>query len=397
MDDAVAPRNGDGLFKSFWLAGFESACHINRAGSRLDMIASTQHDVQVLDDYFRAADLGLLTIRDAVRWHRIEQRNDFDFSSLAPMVQAAEKSGVQVIWSLCHYGWPEDLDLFSADFPPRFARFATAVARWMADHAASAPFYTPMNEISFFAWAAGEMGYIHPFARRRGGEVKRQVVRAAIEACAAILAVDPRARFVHPEPLVHIVAPRSRPELAAAAAAYRESQFQAWDMLSGRLFPELGGSPRILDIVGVNYYHANQWELASETEYAGERLRWEDCPRDSRWMPLSRLLREVYERYRRPFLIAETSHFGAGREPWLAYITQEVRGALALGTPIDGICLYPAVDRHDWDDPSHWHHSGLWNVERDGVVLRRILHAPYAAELERSRSLLESIRLRAGI
>ena len=32
------------LFSSFWGAGFESACHINKAGVRLDMVASTQHD-----------------------------------------------------------------------------------------------------------------------------------------------------------------------------------------------------------------------------------------------------------------------------------------------------------------------------------------------------------------
>jgi len=32
------------LFRSYWQAGFESACHINRAGARLDLLAATQHD-----------------------------------------------------------------------------------------------------------------------------------------------------------------------------------------------------------------------------------------------------------------------------------------------------------------------------------------------------------------
>ena len=30
--------------RSFWIGGFESACHINRAGCRLDLAAATQHD-----------------------------------------------------------------------------------------------------------------------------------------------------------------------------------------------------------------------------------------------------------------------------------------------------------------------------------------------------------------
>ena len=36
--------------------------------------------------------------------------------------------------------------------------------------------------------------------------------------------------------------------------------YQSWDMLAGRLMPELGGSRRHLDIIGVNYYWTNQWE-----------------------------------------------------------------------------------------------------------------------------------------
>jgi hypothetical protein len=45
------------LFDSFWLAGFEWACHINGWGQRLDMIAETQHDVPVKEDYERAREV----------------------------------------------------------------------------------------------------------------------------------------------------------------------------------------------------------------------------------------------------------------------------------------------------------------------------------------------------
>ena len=39
------------------------------------------------------------------------------------MLEAARDEGVQVIWDLCHYGWPDDLDIFSPQFVERFARF----------------------------------------------------------------------------------------------------------------------------------------------------------------------------------------------------------------------------------------------------------------------------------
>ena len=38
-----------GLFSSFWMAGYESACHINRRGQRLDMIAATRRARAIMD------------------------------------------------------------------------------------------------------------------------------------------------------------------------------------------------------------------------------------------------------------------------------------------------------------------------------------------------------------
>jgi hypothetical protein len=38
------------LFRSSWLTGFESTSHITRTQGRIDMLAATQHDVQVAAD-----------------------------------------------------------------------------------------------------------------------------------------------------------------------------------------------------------------------------------------------------------------------------------------------------------------------------------------------------------
>ena len=78
------------LFSSFWMAGFESACHITRRGVRLDMIQATQHDRFLDEDYANLAHFGIGSVRDTVRWHLIESRPGvFDFASMDLMIEAA--------------------------------------------------------------------------------------------------------------------------------------------------------------------------------------------------------------------------------------------------------------------------------------------------------------------
>ena len=71
-----------------------------------------------------------------------------------------------------------------------------------------APFFCPVNEISFWAWAGGEVGRFAPVGHGRGRDLKRQLVRAWIAGMTAVRSVAPRARFMTAEPLIH-VAPRS--------------------------------------------------------------------------------------------------------------------------------------------------------------------------------------------
>src|SRR5260370_14174131 len=98
-----------------------------------------------------------------------------------------------------------------------------------------------------------------PFVKKRGFELKAQLVCATIETMKAIRSEHPSARFVQIDPIIHVVADPSHPEEQELAGAYRLSQFQAWDMLTGRLCPELGGSEELLDMIRVNFYRHNQW------------------------------------------------------------------------------------------------------------------------------------------
>jgi beta-glucosidase/6-phospho-beta-glucosidase/beta-galactosidase len=364
------------------MAGFEASCHLNRSGRRVDMISVTQHDLQIRQDYKLLRSVGITSARDAVRWHLVDSGGCYNFSSFVPMLQAAREHGIQVVWDLCHYGWPDDVDVLSAAFVDRFARFSRAVARVIADSGDDVPFYTPVNELSFLPWGIGRK-FIYPYISGRDTEFKRQFVRASIAAVDAVRSVDPRARIVFGDPIVHVVAPRKRPDLREIAAVYREAQFEAWDMVCGRRHRDLGGNADYLDIVGVNYYFSNQWE------HCGRRMRWEDTPRDARMVPFSSLLAEIYNRFHKPVFLAETSHYGVGRAQWLREIAAEVQLARCEGIPVEGICLYPVIDRPDWDNEKHWHHCGLWDMHRgrDGSLVR-VLNVDYAEEFRRIQELV---------
>jgi hypothetical protein len=374
---------GSSLFRSFWIGGFECSCQLNSAGERLDMTSALQHDVLAAQDYRRIKEVGIAAARDGLRWHLIDRGGAYDWRSWIPMLEAARKEGVQVIWDLCHYGWPDDLDIFSPEFLRRFSRFAREAARIHREHTDEVAFYSPVNEINFFTWAATRE-LMFPYAYGRDHELKRQLVRAAIAAVEAIWSVDPKARITFPEPLIHNVPPRWRPWIKGPSEGQTASQFEAWDMIAGRAEPSLGGAERYLDILGINFYAANQWEVPG-----GRKLHWDAGSDDPRWVPLHKLLAGVYARFNRPMYISETSHYGVGRADWLNEIAHEAWIARSRETPLEGVCLYPILDRFDWEDRTHWHNSGLWDMAPNGNGrYARRLNQPYADALRSAQALL---------
>jgi hypothetical protein len=225
---------------------------------------------------------------------------------------------------------------------------------------------------------------MYPYAMGQDMELKRQVVRATIEATDAIMAIAPTARFVHVDPIIHVVNPVNRPDLAEEAAARKHGQYEAAEMIAGRKASELGGQERYLDMVGVNFYHANQWEHPGD-----KTIFWHHTPRDPRWRPLHQLLKEAQEIYRRPLFIAETSHVGVGRPAWIRETLREVRLAQTQGVDIYGVCVYPIIDRHCWVDYSHWHNSGIWDIDpTQGYA--RVLSEDYFNAFKEMRELFPS-------
>jgi beta-glucosidase/6-phospho-beta-glucosidase/beta-galactosidase len=328
------------IFQSFFMGGFECSTHRRRSDrARLDLSRATGHDRTALSDFNQLRGIGLNTVRDGLRWHLIEALPGYyDWSSFLKVFRAAEAAGVQVIWDLFHYGWPDGIDIFSPHFVDRFANFAAAAARVVRQETDAVPYYCPINEISYFAWAGGEKKLMSPFASGQGQVLKRQLVRASIAAIEAVRSVEPRARIVHVDPAIHVAAASASD--AEASEAYRASQFQAMDMVSGTLETALGGRPEYLDIIGINYYPDNQWILNGSLIPMGHH----------QYRPFHELLQEIHRRYRRPIFIAETGAEGTARPAWLYYVVREVLAAKLAGADLQGICLYPVTDYPGWED-----------------------------------------------
>jgi len=370
-----------------WVGGFEGADHLNSRGVALDMALDSGHLGRLELDYARLRRLGFSEVRESLGWRNSDLFGRLNLQSLHAREQAAARHGLQIRWTLMHYGVPSDLDLIDgeeAELVHRFSVFCRAAAIALSHYPLpTARLYTPINELSFLSWGATCTGLFHPYAGDRQHQshaLKRRLVRMAIAGTHAIRGVDPDARMMWVEPLIHVCAPPGSSSHDALARQDHAAQYEVLDMLSGQRAPELGGAPALVDLVGVNYYHANQWE--AETH---QPLHWHHA--HPRRRPLSRLLIEIHARYGKTLTLSETSHVGQGRAAWLSDVCTQVRYALQSGVALEGICLYPVVDRPDWEDHTHWHQSGLWDVDAEAPERPPKLARAYARAYRQARSI----------
>ncbi len=369
-----------GLFPTFFLTGFECSSFVWKDRGRRDLAAETQHRQRAREDYAALRDLGIAVAREGIPWPLVDRGGAYDLAPFVdPLVDAMNAAQVLPIWDLCHYGHPDDVDPFGPDFVDRFARYCRAAAEYVVPRVRGPHCFTPINEITFWGFCGGEWGWVAPFGRDRATRhrLRKVLCEAAIAGVRAIRDVDPEARMVHTEPLIQVVPPTDRPDLADEARHEAvDDAFFAWDVLAGRLHPELGGAPEILDVVGANCYAFGQMEYRASGPHHAM------APRDPRIRPLCDMLGDAWERYHRPMIIGETSGMGDGRAAWLKDVMEESLAAVNRGIDLHGVCLYPAVDMPDWHTGA-WLHNGLLDVVDEGGQLRRVPNAAYVAELRR--------------
>jgi beta-glucosidase/6-phospho-beta-glucosidase/beta-galactosidase len=372
-----------GIFPTFFFAGFECSTFVWKDRQRKDYVTLTGHDRHLEPDYERVMDLGIGVVREAVRWPIVDRGGGrYDWSTVDPLLKVMDKSHITPIWDLCHYGLPDGCDPLSRECLPRFVDYCRAVAEYVRPRTREPRFFTPVNEITFTSGAATDMGWFYPYARGRYDAMKTALCRMAIEGVKAIRQVIPDARMVHVDPIIHEIPAPGHPELEQQAweDAY-DKAYEAWDMLYGRLRPELGGTPEILDIVGVNVY------AFCEAQINADGSREALSPRDPRRKPLSDMLMYAWERYHRPIIIGETSGSQDGRAEWLRMVMQESLKALNSGIDLQGICLYPCVDIQDWNT-GKLAQIGIYDL-KDSEHCERVPCQNYVDELRRWEKILD--------
>jgi beta-glucosidase/6-phospho-beta-glucosidase/beta-galactosidase len=385
--DSKSGEKAAGIFPTFFLSGFECSTFRWKGGDRRDLNDEIQHPQHAKEDYRLLADVGIGVAREGIPWPLVDRARKYDFSYIDPLIEAMNEAKVLPIWDLCHYGYPDDTDPFLDSFAERFASYCRAAAEYVSKRVKGPQYFTPINEITYFSFIGGEWGWVPPYRNTKEDRfrLREAFCRADIAAVKAIREVVPDARMVHIDPLVQVVAPVDRPDLAEAAhhETY-EDTFVAWDILAGKKHPEFGGSPEVLDIVGVNCYSFGQMEYQENGPHKALD------PKDPRIKSLCEMLTWAWERYKRPMVIGETSGLGGGRRAWLNDVIEEALAAVNQGMDLHGICLFPGVEMPDWHN-GIWLHNGLADVVLEGTDLKRVPFQPFIDELHRWQKELNRV------
>jgi len=378
--------NNSNPFHSFWMAGYECADHLNAFGIRVDLVNATGHLPLIDMDYSNLASLKMATVREGIRWSKVETKPyQYDWSEVGKIIQAGKTNKIQQVWDLCHFGYPDDLTPLHPQFTNRFVAICTAFVQFYRSiDPDSTLIITPINEVSFLSWLGGEVRGTSPYCTNQGWEVKYCLMRAYIKGIDALKAADPLVRILTTEPLINIVPCTAASfEESEIAKNLHEAQFQVTEILCGRMCPELGGSEDYLDILGYNFYFNNQW-TAEPHEY----LDWKIGELNPKFIPLHQLLIAAYQKYNRPIVLTETSHPKEDRPLWIKMIEVESQKILQAGLPFWGICWYPIVNRPDWDYLHDWHYAGIWDDVYDKDLPGRVLHTPSAEALAEAQKNL---------
>jgi dTDP-4-dehydrorhamnose reductase len=381
-------------------AGVE--CTVNRVGGGyFDQLARTGHDRRA-GDVDRLAALGVRAVRYPVLWERHPEPRGWAWAD--ERLGRLRTLGVRAVLGLVHHGsGPPHTSLLDPLFPDRLADFAAAVAGrfpW-------ADAYTPVNEPLTTARFSGLYGHWHPH-----GTTDRAFVRCLLHQCkavalsmAAVRRVRPDAELIQTEDLGHTHAP---PRLRYQAEFENHRRWLTWDLLCGRVgrrhplrayLREAGATDAELgwfadhpcppDVMGVNHYVTSERYLDDRLHHhpphlcgGNGRHRYADTEA-VRVLPAggvgpAALLREVWERYRRPVAVTE-AHLGCTADEqvrWVWEVWRAAADARAAGADVRAVTAWAAFGACDWDSlvtrDAGVYEPGLFDVRTDPPALTRV-------------------------
>lgn len=301
---------------------------------RQDEIRLIRHDEFLDTDYQLLVDAGCVGVREAAWWYVSHPSpGTFNWTWLDRVVESSEKYNLKLYLDLWHYGYPDWLDILSADAPMHLADFAYQIARRYP----SLAYYCVCNEPSLLIELGGRQGQWSPFLREPDPSAfRRQISRMIIEASKAILEIKPDAVLIIPEPW-H--ATDTNPE---------ENQAAVLDTVLGLRDPELCGRSDLVTFIGLNHY------------------------RDSTLPPFHRLLINAQKRWpTKQLWVTETSGPPTGwqQAEWFWWMLAETRLAVMSGVNVPVFTWAPAISMYDWIDENQQLHNGIWIIGEDGERL----------------------------
>lgn len=323
--------------------------------------------------------LGIRTLRYPALWELVESDEGHDdWVWLDLRLSRLKQLGISPIAELLHHGsGPAWTHILAPDFPDRLAAFAGRLARrypWIRH-------FTPVAEPLTTARMSGLYGVWYPHASDEATCFRLLVAqcRAIAKAMVAIRGVIPQAQLVMTEDFGRTFATS---KLQYQADYENDRRWLSMDLLCGQVDAShpfhtrllssgvdpvhlcgLTTEPCVPDLVGVDYYLTSDRFLDDRTErHRGETVGGNgiDAYVDiaavrSEFTPtgvgLSPRLQEVWERYRRPIVVAEL-HNGCTRDEqlrWLMEGWQVAQDCLASGVDVRGVTAWSLFGSVDWN------------------------------------------------
>ena len=80
-----------GIFPTFFISGFECSTFLWKDKKRRNLIAETQHDKKILEDYGQLRSLGIAVSREGIPWPMVDKNGVYDFRCIDPMIDAMKQ------------------------------------------------------------------------------------------------------------------------------------------------------------------------------------------------------------------------------------------------------------------------------------------------------------------
>lgn len=324
---------------------------------RVDELAASRHLEHQDEDLAAVAGLGVSLWRYGMPWRLVEpEPGTYDWTLWDRAFATCDRHGLEPIVDLCHFGLPDHYRGFcEPDWVDGFARYVDAfVTRYPEPR-----FFTPVNEPMITAAFSALLGWWNDrrSSRRDYFRALANVCLANLEALARLDA-DRDAWWIGAEGFTAHVA--VSPDDQRAADEARALEQLVWDL-------HLGVEPRAEVADVAQHVDAATLDriaaLAGRTErvVAGHDFyptsvtvhgaRDDPLTIDERVAAYEHEATAWFERYRRPFWVAETSNLGldvSDAVGWLDALVATLDRLRSRGLPQRGICWYSRGDQYDW-------------------------------------------------